>query len=135
MGGKLKDSEVEDLVAWVKAGAAWPAAPAAVNPVSKTGDKYVISAERKNFWSLLPLAEPKAPPVKDARWAKTNIDRFVLARLEKESMKPVRAANRHDLIRRASLDLIGLPPTPEETASFEKDASPDAFAKVVDRLL
>jgi cytochrome c553 len=135
MGGKLKDSEIEDLAAWVKAGAVWPAAPAAATPAGKMGDKYVIPAERKNFWSLIPLAEPKVPAVKDPRWAKTNIDRFVLARLEKDGMKPVRAASRHDLIRRASLDLTGLPPTPEETAAFEKDPSPDAFAKVVDRLL
>jgi mono/diheme cytochrome c family protein len=139
MGGKLKDSEIEDLVAWVKAGAVWPAAPAAVSSVSpgapKSGDKYVIAPERKNFWSLVPLAEPKPPVVKDPRWAKTDIDRFVLARLEKESLKPVHTASRHDLIRRASLDLTGLPPTPQETAAFENDPSPDAFAKVVDRLL
>ena len=134
MGGKLKDSEIEDLVAWIKAGAVWPAT-AAINPTARSGDKYVIPAERKNFWSLLPLAEPKTPAVKDAHWPKTTIDHFVLARLEKEGMKPARPASRHDLIRRASLDLTGLPPTPEEIAGFEKDPSPDAFAKVVDRLL
>ncbi len=135
MGGKLKDSEIEDIVAWVKAGAVWPAAPAGTPTASKPGDKYVITAERKNFWSLLPLSEPKIPAVHDTRWPKSTIDHFVLARLEKESMKPVRLASKHDLLRRASLDLTGLPPTPEEFAAFEKDTSPDAFAKVVDRLL
>ena len=140
MGGKLSDTEVEDLVSWVKSGAVWPgsaAGTAAVPAVaeSKAGDKYVISAERKNFWSLLPLTDPQPPAVKDPRWAKTAIDKFVLARLEKDGLKPVRAASKHDLIRRATLDLTGLPPTPEEIAAFEKDASPDAFAKVVDRLL
>ena len=135
MGGKLKDSEIEDLAAWVKAGAVWPDTPAATNAAAKAGDKYVIPPERKNFWSLVPLAEPKPPAVKDPRGSRTDIDRFVLARLEKEGLKPVRAASRHDLIRRASLDLTGLPPTPEEIAAFEKDQSPDAFAKVVDRLL
>jgi len=139
MGGKLSDADVEDLVSWVRSGAVWPgaAASAAVAPVKedKAGDKYVISAERKNFWSLIPLADPQPPAVKDARWTKTSIDKFVLARLEKDGMKPVRAASRHDLIRRATLDLTGLPPTPEEIAAFEKDTSPDAFAKVVDRLL
>src|SRR5450432_907763 len=133
MGGKLKDSEIEDLAAWVKAGALWPTATAAVKAAGMTG--YVIPAERKKFWSLVPLAEPQLPPVKDAKWPKTAIDRFVLARLEKDSMKPVRAATRHDLIRRATLDLTGLPPTPEEVTAFEKDATPGAFAKVVDRLL
>ena len=75
------------------------------------------------------------PAVKDTKWAKTDIDRFVLARLEKEGLKPVGPATKHDLLRRATLDLTGLPPTPEEIAAFEKDNSPDAFAKVVDRLL
>ena len=97
--------------------------------------KYVIAPERRNFWSLQPLKDPTVPAVKDARWAKTDIDRFVLARLEKEGLKPVAPADKHDLLRRATLDLTGLPPTPEEVAAFEKDASPDAFAKVVDRLL
>ncbi len=133
MGGKLKDSEIEDLVAWIKAGAAWPvsATPTAKQP----GDKYVITSEQRAFWSLQPLKNPAAPAVKDARWARTEIDRFVLAHLEKEGLKPVHAASRHDLIRRATLDLTGLPPTPEEIAAFEKDTSTDAFAKVVDRLL
>jgi hypothetical protein len=135
MGGKLKDSEVEDLVAWIKAGAVWPTAGPAATSAAKPGDKYVIPPERKNFWSLLPLFEPKPPAVKDPRWAKTDIDRFVLAGLEKEDLKPVHAASRRDLIRRATLDLTGLPPTPEEISAFEKDTSPDAFAKVVDRLL
>jgi hypothetical protein len=135
MGGKLKDSEIEDLVAWIKAGAAWPAAAAPLTSANKSGEKYVIPPERKNFWSLAPLAEPKTPLVKDPKWAKTTIDRFVLARLEKEGMRPVHPATRHDLIRRASLDLTGLPPTIEEIEAFEKDTAPDAFAKVVDRLL
>ena len=134
MGGKLKDSEIEDLVAWIKAGAPWPAGTSASAAATSSG-KYVISEERKKFWSLAPVAEPKAPATKDARWPKTAIDRFVLARLEKEDMRPVHTASRRDLIRRASLDLVGLPPTMEEITAFEKDPSPDAFAKVVDRLL
>jgi len=132
MGGKLKDAEIADLAAWVKAGAVWPqTAPVA----AAAAGKYVISAERKKFWSLLPLSNPAVPAVKDARWSKSNIDRFVFAKLEKEGLKPVPFANKRDLIRRATLDLTGLPPTPEETAAFEKDNSSDAFAKVIDRLL
>jgi cytochrome c553 len=137
MGGKLKDSEIEAIAEWVKAGANWPVvdktpAPAGVVTIS---DKYTISADRKNFWSLLPLKEPKVPMVRDVKWARTAIDKFVQTKLEHEGLKPVRAATKHDLIRRATLDLTGLPPTPEEIAAFEKDQSPDAFAKVVDRLL
>lgn len=85
MGGKLADNEISDLVAWVKNGAVWPASAAGpVVAAGNTGGKYVIPPERKKFWSLLPLQQPQPPQVKDARWAKTNIDRFVLAHLEKE---------------------------------------------------
>ena len=134
MGGKLKDSEVADLVTWVKSGAAWPESSAPA-PAAKANGKYVIAPERKQFWSFLPLKDVTPPAVQDAKWPKTPIDRFVLARLEKEGLKPVRPAGKRDLIRRATLDLTGLPPTPEEIAAFENDRTPDAFAKVVDRLL
>ena len=79
-GGKLKDDEIENIVAWVNAGAFWPAS--AVTNSTKGDGKYVIAPERRNFWSLQPLKDPKVPAVKDARWPKTTIDRFVLARLE-----------------------------------------------------
>src|SRR5215469_2144359 len=133
MGGKLKDSEIADLEAWVKAGAVWPksAQPAATD----SSGKYTISAERRAFWSFQPLKSPTVPQVKDPKWARSDIDRFILARLEKEGLKPVGPASKLDLIRRAALDLTGLLPTPEEISDFEKDNSPDAFAKVVDRLL
>ena len=134
MGGKLKDSEIEDLVAWVKAGAVWPRVrypPLPNSPATSTSSRR----SREPSGRCCRLKNPPAPAVKDASWARTDIDRFVLAQLEKEGLKPVRAAARHDLIRRATLDLTGLPPTPEEIAAFEKDTSPDAFAKVVDRLL
>jgi cytochrome c553 len=136
MGGKLKDAEVADLAAWVKAGANWSKAAAPIAAAAgSTAGKYVIAPERRKFWSLLPVSSPPVPALKDAKWAKTNIDKFVLASLEKQGLKPMPPASKHDLIRRATLDLTGLPPTPEETAAFLKDTSPDAFAKVVDRLL
>src|SRR5580704_4861793 len=72
MGGKLKDQEIADLEAWVKAGAVWPKSAAA--PVSSTPGKYVISPERRAFWSLQPLQNPAVPTARDARWAKTDID-------------------------------------------------------------
>ena len=134
LGGRLEDSEISDLTAWVKAGAVWPKSTVAAVSAAADG-KYVITPERRKFWSLQPLAAPSVPKVSDPKWAKTDIDRFVLANLEKNSLKPVKLATKHDLIRRATLDLTGLPPTPEETAAFEKDSSPDAFAKLVDRLL
>ncbi|HEY1336875.1 MAG TPA: PSD1 and planctomycete cytochrome C domain-containing protein [Bryobacteraceae bacterium] len=133
MGGKLKPDEVEALAAWVRAGAVWPESPAGA--VTAKSGEYVITPQQRAFWSYQPLRKPAVPEVKDASWPKNEIDRFLLARLEKEGLKPAPAAGRRTLLRRASLDLIGLPPTPEEVEAFEKDQSPDAFANVVDRLL
>lgn len=134
MGNKLKDAEIADLTAWVKAGAVWPKSSMVATAKGDKG-KFVILPEMRKFWSFQPLKEPTPPTVKDPRWARTNIDRFVFAKLEAEGIKPVRAAAKRDLLRRASLDLTGLPPTYDEVQAFEKDTSPDAFAKVVDRLL
>lgn len=135
MGNKLKDTDIAVLTEWVKAGAKWPETPAATASSKNAQGEYVIHPEQRKFWSFQPLKAPATPQVKSARWAKTEIDRFILARLEKDGLQPVKAASKKDLIRRASLDLIGLPPTLEEIQAFEKDTSPDAFAKVVDRLL
>ncbi len=151
-GGRLKPSEVDALVEWVKAGAPWPAVvqtasaakpadasaagssskPAAAAP---TAPAYVIKPEQRAFWSFQPLHATPAPAVSHTSWPKSDIDKFVLARLEAAGLAPVRAADKRLLLRRATLDLIGLPPTEDEIAAFEKDDSPDAFAKVVDRLL
>jgi hypothetical protein len=133
VGSKLTDTEIADFTAWIDAGAAWPKNSKA--QIAAADGKYIIYPEQKKFWSLVPLQQPKVPAVKDAKWAKTDIDRFVLARLEKEELKPVAPATRRDLIRRATLDLTGLPATYEEIQAFEKDTSSGAFAKVVDRLL
>ena len=94
-----------------------------------------LKPEQRALWSFQPLSKAPAPAVSHNSWAKSDIDRFILARLEKEGLSPVRAADKRTLIRRAALDLTGLPPTPEEIDAFEQDAAPDAFAKVVDRLL
>ncbi len=135
MGNKLKANEIADLEAWVKAGAKWPQATADTTSAKGKDGEFVILPELRKFWSFLPLKEPAAPAVKDTKWAKTEIDRFILSKLESEGIKPVPLAKKKDLIRRATLDLTGLPPTFEEIQAFEKDNSPDAFAKVVDRLL
>ena len=130
---KLPDAQISTLTEWIQQGAHWPASSAAT-PAPVTIEKP-ITAEQRAFWSFRPLASHEPPAVKDTAWPKTDIDRFILARLEKEGLSPVRPASRRTLIRRATLDLTGLPPTPEEVEAFEKDTSPDAFEKVVDRLL
>src|SRR5580765_841916 len=88
-----------------------------------------------NFWSLRPVADPIPPTAKDLQWPLSPIDRFVLKELEARGLKPVEPADKRTLIRRATYDLTGLPPTPEEVDAFLRDVSPGAFATVVDRLL
>ena len=94
-----------------------------------------MKAKAAEHWAFQALREPALPAVKDAAWPANAVDHFVLAALEAEGLHPSPAADRRTLIRRAYLDLIGLPPTPEEVAAFVADASPQAFAAVVDGLL
>lgn len=130
---KLSPAVIAAFEQWIAQGAPWPtpktAAPAAAAKVME------ITADQRAWWSFKPLTKAAPPAVTKSDWPKTDVDRFVLARLEREGLAPVRAADKRTLIRRATLDLIGLPPTPDEIDAFEKDSSPDAFAKVVDRLL
>ena len=131
--GKLSDEQVADLKTWVEAGAHWDNTAAAAAP-SKSA-QYVITAEQRRFWAFQPVKKPAVPDVHDRSWVKYPIDNFILAKLESKSLRPVAPADKRTLIRRATFDLAGLPPTPDEVESFLKDSSPDAFAKVVDRLL
>jgi Protein of unknown function (DUF1549)/Protein of unknown function (DUF1553) len=86
-------------------------------------------------WAFQPVREPALPPVKNAAWCRTAIDRFILARLESKGSVPAPAADRRTLIRRVTFDLTGLPPTASEIEAFERDRAPDAYARLVDRLL
>jgi hypothetical protein len=86
-------------------------------------------------WAFQPVSDPKLPVVRQHGWPRTSVDHFILAKLEAKGLTPSAAADRRTLLRRVTFDLIGLPPTPEEIAAFEADRSPDAFARVVDRLL
>jgi hypothetical protein len=118
--GKLSEAEIATLRSWIDAGANWPETA----KVQDSGAK--ITPEQRAFWSFQPV-KPPAPG--------SSIDGFVRARLEREGLKQVRRADKRTLIRRATIDLIGLPPTKDEVDAFLKDDSTDAFAKVVDRLL
>ncbi|MEO8369637.1 MAG: PSD1 and planctomycete cytochrome C domain-containing protein [Candidatus Solibacter sp.] len=131
-GGKLKPAEIEAIAEWVKAGAVWPTGPAPV--VSKTPE-YVITSQQRAFWSFQKVRKPAVPVVKSAARVQSPIDNFVFAKLEAQGLKPARPADKRILIRRATFDLTGLPPTAEEVDGFLADGSPGAFAKVVDRLL
>ena len=128
-GEKLSERELEGIVEWIRAGAEWADATA---PLSVP--RRMASDEERSFWSFRPLSPP-AVPSGGSDWAKTDIDRLVLEMLRSKGLTPVGPADRRTLLRRASFDLTGLPPTPEETQAFLADDSPDAFARVVDRLL
>ena len=132
-GGRLKDDEIAALTEWVKAGAVWPAS--APGAPKTAGAEYVITPEQRAFWSFQRVRKPAVPTVADPAATRNAIDHFVLAKLEAQGLKPARPAEKRVLIRRATLDLTGLPPAPEEVDAFLADRSPDAFAKVVDRLL
>jgi hypothetical protein len=130
-GKKLSDAQIADLVAWVKMGAPDPR----VAPAPTADQAPAWSDSSKKHWAWQPLKKPAIPEVKDSAWPKTPIDNFILAKLEDKELKPNPPADKRTLIRRATFDLIGLPPTPEEVDAFVKDDSPNAFEKVVDRLL
>jgi mono/diheme cytochrome c family protein len=132
-GGKLKDEEIAALAEWVKAGAVWPAG--ALSQPKPASPEYVITAQQRAFWSFQRVRKPALPPVKDAAAAPSALDHFVEAKLEAQGLQAARPAEKRVLIRRATLDLTGLPPSPEEVDAFLADQSPNAFAKVVDRLL
>ncbi len=134
---KLKQEEIDVLVEWVKAGAPWPksATESAKTSAAPPAARLIITPEKRAFWAFLALRKTKVPAVRDSAWARNDIDRFILARLEQEGLKPVAPADQLTLIRRVTLNLTGLPPTPEEIDAFAKDGSPQAFDKVVDRLL
>ena len=95
----------------------------------------ITAPATKPHWAFQPLASPPVPKVNDTQWAKTAVDPYVLSAIEEKKLVPSPAADKRTLIRRATFDLIGLPPTPEEVTAFLADNSPGAFAKVIDRLL
>ncbi len=119
---KLPDQAVEALNRWVKMGAPW-------------GEPSQTVADDEDHWAFQPLHEAPVPDVRDAAWARTSIDARILAKLEAEGMTPSPPVDRRTLLRRATVDLIGVPPTIAEIRAFERDETPDAFARVVDRLL
>ena len=92
-------------------------------------------AAKRVHWTYRPLQRPAAPAVKDGAWVRTPVDAFILAKLESQGMRPSPEADRRTLIRRVYFDLVGLPPSPDDVKAFLEDVSPDAYEKVVDRLL
>jgi hypothetical protein len=122
-GNPLTRVEIGRLRAWIEQGAPWPA------------DAGVPAIRKPTHWAFLPVKRPAVPPVSHSAWLRNEIDAFILARLEKERIHPAPEADNTTLIRRLSLDLIGLPPSPTEVEAFVRDERPDAYERLVDRLL
>ena len=131
--GKLRADQIAALEQWVVMGAPDPR----TGGIDTAGPKPspVNITEGRRFWAFQPLISPPLPKVKDSRWGQSPWDRFILAGLEAKGLKPAPATDKRTLIRRATFDLTGLPPSPAEVEAFLADNSPHAFARVIDRLL
>lgn len=125
-GESLTAQQIELIRRWIDEGAVWP---------EQNSEPRTQHAELPKHWAYVKPARPALPAIKNQAWVRNAIDAFILARLEKEGLRPAPEADRTTLLRRVSLDLIGLPPTPKEVDEFLADTSKDAYEKVVDRLL
>ena len=127
---QLSAQEISDLEQWIKRGAVDPREP------SDAPSEKLTLAQAANFWSFQPVARPMVPTRQATdSWSRTPIDRFIKARLDAAALAPTQDADKRTLIRRATFDLTGLPPTPEEIDHFLADTNSNALVKVIDRLL
>ena len=134
--GKLSDAQIMDLTDWVQMGAPWPGADtAAAIAESEPEQPFDWDRFRREHWSFKPMVKAELPKLASPSWPRSPVDHFTLAKLEAAGLQPNDPAEKRTLIRRAYLDLIGLPPTPEQVRAFLNDTEPDAFVKVVDGLL
>jgi len=125
---KLSDKTITDFEKWIADGAFDPRSGAA-----PTFEDEIKTA--RSHWSFRPIKKPSSPRVNDDQWVRSPLDAFVLEKLATRSWRPAQVASKEDLIRRVSFDLIGLPPTPEDIAAFVADSTPEAYERLVDRLL
>jgi mono/diheme cytochrome c family protein len=128
----LPAESIEILKKWIAAGANWPGDQ---KVEAKAAAATTTTTKAKEYWWQAPVVRREAPQVKNSAWVQNPIDAFVLSGLEKAGLSPAPAASQGHLLRRVYFDLIGLPPTPEEVADFTADTSPNAYEKVIDRLL
>ena len=133
--GRLPAEVVATLTRWVEMKVPYPAAAGQEPP--KTAHKMTpqVNDETRSFWSFRPVVVPAVPAVKQADWVRDPIDSFILSGLEKAGLTPAPPTQKQALIRRAFYDLTGLPPSPKEVAEFVADAKPDAYERLIDRLL
>lgn len=135
---KLSSSQVVDLTRWVEMGLPWPKEDSGIMAnigQSSNELRAKFTAEQKAYWAFHAPVRPSLPRVKNNQWAQTPIDYFILEKLEEANLIPATKTNKRTLIRRATFDLTGLPPTPEEISTFVSDDRPDAYSHLIDRLL
>lgn len=131
--GKLPTEALEAIAHWINLGAPWPQGD--VPPSGPTEMERRLDLARRTHWAFQPISEPAVPTVSKADWVASPLDAFILGKLEALGLEPSDPADRYTLIRRATYDLTGLPPTMDEVAAFVNDPAPDAYEKVIDRLL
>ena len=124
---KISEKEYANLGAWFKNGAKWPAP----RQVKNTH----IQPEDRNYWAYVPVKDPKVPEIAGNNWSDHPIDAFILRKLKENGLSPAKPAGKRELIRRAYFDLVGFPPTAEDVEKFVKDTDPNAYEKVIDKLL
>jgi hypothetical protein len=129
--GKLPQSQIDILTRWVLMGVPWSEAAAAPRKVGSPK----VDARARAFWSFQPIRRPDVPAVANTAWVKTPVDAFLLSKMEEAGLAPASPTPRTTLLRRVYYDLIGLPPTPDDLRAFLRDDSPEAYERVVDRLL
>jgi mono/diheme cytochrome c family protein len=131
-GKRLPREQIDLIAKWIDAGAAWPQTAAAASPVVPG---RAITPQQRSYWAFQPIRNPEVPAVRHADRVRTPVDAFIFARLEREGLEPAPEASKVDLVRRVTYDLTGLPPTPGEIDAFVRDAAPDAYERLIDRLL
>jgi hypothetical protein len=133
--GKLPDPVILDFDQWIAAGAPDPRAETSAGTQSSAPLKGMSIEDGRKWWAFQPVREIPAPKVKNSAWPKTKLDSFLLAKLEEKRLSPSAPADPRTLVRRAYIDLIGLKPTYDEVETFANDAAPDAYEKLIERLL
>jgi hypothetical protein len=128
--GQLSAKDVEQFEQWIATGAVWPENVGTLREASG-----LIAPADRQWWAFQPLSKPDVPIDANDNWSQNEIDRFVHAQLAEQGMQPAPQADRHSLVRRLYFDLLGLPPTPDEIDAFVNDESPEAWEKLIDRLL
>ncbi len=131
---KLPDADIATLTEWVKLGAPWPEESGGNGPTLRKS-RGKITDEDRSYWAFQPVKKTVAPEIENDGWSRGSIDRFLLAKMIPEGLRPAAEADKATLIRRVTFDMLGLPPSPEEVATFVNDSGPDAYERLIDRLL